>query len=321
MPDSEAQVPMLYRRFGKTDLMASAIGFGCNRIADPSRDRAEVLATLQEALERGLNYFDTADVYNRGESERLLGEALRGRRDGVILCSKAGKRHAWPDRVKDLLRPYVRRLRAGSRTGPGIVEKLSRIRPAQNFESAYIVHAVEQSLRRLRTSYLDVFLFHNPSPEVVREGQLFEAAARLTRRGLIRHYGVACGSDLLNSPETLANLLEDPNLVALQMRINVFATTTIERVLPLVSGRGVAVTAFEPLGKGALLGDARIRGASEENAGRTAAELALRFVLDQAAVSVVLVGMTNRRHLAENLAALDAPALTAGELAGLSSAT
>lgn len=312
---------MQYRRFGKTDLKVSAIGFGCNRIADPSRERGEVLATLHAALERGVNYFDTAGAYSRGESERLLGEALRGRRDRVTLCSKAGKRHGRPERIKELLRPYVQRLRDRSSTGTNVVKALSRIRPAQNFDAAYIVQAVERSLRRLRTDYLDVFLFHNPSPEVVRDGQLFEVAARLKARGLIRHYGVACGSEVLESPETLSKLLEDPNLIALQMRVNLSTTTTIERVLPMVGSRGVAVVAFEPLGKGSILTDARIRGVLSRGSVRTAAEFALKFVMAQAAVSGVLVGMTNRRHLAENLAALDAPELTAGELAELTGAT
>jgi len=312
---------MQYRHFGNTELKASVIGFGCNRIADPSRERREVLATLHAALERGINYFDTADRYDFGASERLLGTALRGRRDRVILCSKAGKRQDGLERIKDLLRPYARRLRERSNAGGSLVETLRKARPSQSFDSAYIPQAVERSLRRLRTDHLDVFLFHNPSPEVIRDGRLFETAARLQARGLIRHYGVACGSDVLEHPEALGRLLEQPGLAALQLRVNLSATGTLERVLPRAARSGVAVVAFEPLGKGAVLSDARVREAMALSAGRPAAELALKFVLAQPAVSVVLVGMTRRHHLEENLAAVNSPALTADELAALSRST
>ena len=305
---------MQHRPLGTTGLEVSPIGVGCNRLTHPSRDRREVVATLEAALDQGINYFDTADYYGFGASERLLGEVLSGRRDQVVICSKAGKRHGPVERLRDRLRPYAQRLRKRSSSAREVITAVTKARPAQRFDEAYITQSVERCLQRLRTDYLDLFLFHNPQPETVGDGRLFELGTKLQARGLIRHYGVACGSELLEDPKSLERLLAAPGLAALQMRVNFSTAGTIGQVLPPAAGKGIPVIAFEPFEKGALLSHPHLDAALAGHPGYTAAQLALSFVLAQPAVSVVLVGMTRRAHLAENLAVLEAPPPELGAL-------
>ena len=104
---------------GTTDLRPSVLGFGCYHVGAPSRDRKEIEATLRSAFERGITYYDTADVYDDGESERVLGRVFRGDRDRVIICSKSGKR--FDPALKTVLRvsPYVKSNRSSCASAPG----------------------------------------------------------------------------------------------------------------------------------------------------------------------------------------------------------
>ena len=97
------------RRLGKTELKPSVLGFGCAQIASMSTayPRREVAATLQAAMEHSVNFFDTADVYGQGDSERLLGEIIQGRRQHAILCTKAGLTLGAPQYAVRLVKPFV----------------------------------------------------------------------------------------------------------------------------------------------------------------------------------------------------------------------
>lgn len=303
---------MEYRRIGQTDLEASVLGFGCNRIAE--RDRREALATMERAIGAGITYFDTADRYGNGASERLLGEVLKGRRDRVIVCSKAGKKYGPLVRIKDRLRPVIKHLRGRSATAAGAVEAAKKSSLVASFDPAYIARSVERSLSRLATDYLDLFLLHNPPAGAAFDDALFAALDRLKERGLIRYIGVSCGPELWGNPEALAALLARPALAALQMRVNLQQPGPIERVLPLTRTAEVSVIAYEPLGKGTLSTDPRLQEALAKLPERTPAQAALQFVLQQPGIAVVLVGATQRRHLDENLAALTRPHLTDQEI-------
>jgi aryl-alcohol dehydrogenase-like predicted oxidoreductase len=309
---------MEYRDLGKTGLKASIIGFGCNNIAAGGRSRGEVIATLEGALDHGISYFDTADRYSFGASERLLGEVIKGRRDRLVICSKAGHPLGLQQRLKDLLKPWARRLKR-SKTGTRMVGAVRDSFDQHCFEPAYITLAIEASLRRLGTDYLDVFLLHNPPPPVIHDGAVFAAVRRAKQRGLIRHYGVSIPQVVLHQEDVLKRLLADPQIGVLQTRLNVHYHAAATKLLAEAAAKGIAGIAFEPLGKGDLMDDPAFRDALSAHPQRTAAQTALRFAMAQPGVSVVLVGTTQRSHLEENLATLDTPALTPDELRHLTS--
>jgi len=301
------------RRLGETDLEASVIGFGCNRIAAHPRQRAEVIATLELALDRGIDLFDTASSYDGGESERLLGEVFRGRRRELVLCSKAGHSF-WAALPFEISRPprIARRLLRSE-----AVQKLAaplRVRGSQrNFRSRWLSRAVELSLRRLDTDYLDLFYLHNPPPEIVADDAVFETLEALRDRGLIRYFGISCATDA-RSDEALA-CLRHPGVSALQVLVNPLESIDLEQIAPRARERGVGIVARQPFHKGAIFWDPRLRETLARNPQRSPAQTALRLALQLPGVERVLVGMTQRHHLEENLAALETPPLAPDEVA------
>ena len=153
---------MNYRTLGRTGLTVSEIGLGCWQLASSAwgtQDSRESDRIVQVALDQGCTFFDTAPGYGAGRSEILLGQALKGRRSQVVLCSKFGH----------------------PAEGPA------------DFSVAALRPAIEASLRRLQTDYLDVLLVHNPPPESLdgRRSGLYEALAALQQSGVLRAYGVS----------------------------------------------------------------------------------------------------------------------------------
>jgi aryl-alcohol dehydrogenase-like predicted oxidoreductase len=172
---------MKLREFGKTALRVSELGLGCARIGGVFQsDSKAFINLLSGACDAGINFFDTADMYSQGESEKLIGRALRSRRDQIIIASKAG--YALPAQrrlaamLKPILRPAVQLLKIRRDRLPS----MSRGTITQDFSAAYLQRAVEGSLRRLRTDYLDLFQLHSPSLEVIERSvgraDLFQAS-------------------------------------------------------------------------------------------------------------------------------------------------
>src|SRR5579871_6674816 len=165
---------MRYNSFGKTGLQVSEIGFGCARLGGiiaQSASKREPVDALQRAYEQGITFFDTADMYTQGESETLLGRAFAGKRDKVIIASKAGyclpSQRKLVARIKPLVKPVVRMLGIKRQSLPtGVSGKLS-----QDFSADYLTGAIEASLRRLNTDHLDLFQVHSPSTEVIASGE------------------------------------------------------------------------------------------------------------------------------------------------------
>jgi aryl-alcohol dehydrogenase-like predicted oxidoreductase len=312
---------MEYRRLGKTGLRASRIGFGCNRIAQSAapNHRREVEAILETAFERGINFFDTADVYSNGESERLLGKLFRGRRERVILCSKAGYRPwalvPWSRWVSPLL-TGLRRLRPALNRNP---RSGGKPRPPRNYAPRILRLGVEGSLRRLGTDYLDVFCLHSPPPEVVADERVFEGLEDLKQAGLIRHYGVSFAA-AATSDEVLC-ALRHSGISILQVLVNPLKAIDLERIVAPAAAAGIAIVGRQPFHRGAVF-ESRYRSALfSSRPDRTVAQTVLRSVLQRPGIDVVLTGMTTREHLDENLAALAAPPLSAQEINRLYSLT
>ncbi len=237
---------MHLRAFGKTDLMVSEFGLGCARIGGIFQgDAAGFVKLLSAARDSGINFFDTADMYSQGESEALIGRAFRGLRGRVVIASKAGyslpKRRMFAARIKPILRPAIRLLGIRRDRLPAS----ARGALAQDFSPEYLRKAVEGSLRRLRTDYLDLFQLHSPPADVVERGEWEPALDALKRAGKIRHYGVSC-----DSVEAGLAALRYPGVSSLQFPVNLFERRAAEALLPQSRVAGVAGIARECLANG-----------------------------------------------------------------------
>jgi aryl-alcohol dehydrogenase-like predicted oxidoreductase len=293
---------MNYRALGATGLRVSEIGFGTwglggdtgGAVSYGATDDDTSRAALRCAVEQGINFFDTADIYGFGHSEELLGEVFEQCRDRVVIASKVG---------------YV------------AVSK-------QDFSIAHLRAALEKSLRRLRSDYVDLYQLHDPPIVLLRERpEILGLLEEFRVAGKIHAWGIST-----RSPEEARMAVEEFNTPCLQVNFNL----TDQRALAgglfeLCRQRKVGVIVRTPLCFGFLTGkyssargfdakDHRSRWSPEqlqrwENANEsfrflfeanphdTPAQLALRFCLSFDAVSTVIPGMLNNEHVCENAAA------------------
>ena len=237
------------RAFGKTDLKVSEYGLGCARIGGIFQgDASGFVDLLSAARDAGINFFDTADMYSQGESEALLGRAFRRRRGEIIIASKAGyclpARRKLAARLKPFLRPVIRLLKIRrDRLPAGTRGALS-----QDFSPSYLRQAVEGSLRRLRTDYLDLFQLHSPPTEVVERGEWEPVVEALKRAGKIRYYGIAC-----DTVQTGLAALRFPGVSSVQFTLNLLEQRAVDALLPQARAKGVAFIARECLANGLLV--------------------------------------------------------------------
>lgn len=301
---------MEYRTLGSTALKVSVIGFGAWAIGGMgwgSVDDAESLRALQAALDEGVNFIDTADAYGEGHSEALVSKVIHGHRDQVIIATKMGNDFYHHPRRK-------------------------------NFSPDYVNYAVEQSLRRLATDYIDVYQLHNPSLDVIREGAVFEALDRVKEAGKIRHWGVSIGP-----PSEGLAVLQNTRPATLQLVYNLIHRDPEESLFPQCQQQNIGVIARVPLASGLLTGkfDATTRFAPDDHRSRwspetmhanlerveqlrflaherTMAQAALWFAIQQPVVSVVIPGAKTVKQVQENVRTLETPRLSPSELAQVS---
>ncbi len=331
---------MRYRPFGSTGLLASEVGLGCARLGGvfQGSSRTELVALLRRAHEAGITLFDTADIYTQGESERLVGDAFRSVRGEVIIATKFGYRlpaqKQLVHRIKPLLKPIVRHLGLT----PGQLH--TRVRGTlaeQDFSPGHIVAAVEASLRRLRTDYIDVYQLHDPSPEVLRRGEFVGPLERLQDQGKIRCWGIAP-----QHPEHVLAAIDYPSLASVQVGLSALEQSALDAAIPRAAARGAAIIGRQVYASGLLTRSyeniephdldpepsvasrkqAQLQhfGIVADRCGRTRAELALKFALGCDDVSVVLLGISRAAQLQESLRALAAAPLSAEEYQLLTSA-
>jgi aryl-alcohol dehydrogenase-like predicted oxidoreductase len=322
------------RPFGRTDLIVSEFGLGCARIGGIfQREPLEFLNLLSRAFDSGINFFDTADIYSQGESERILGRAFRGRRDQIVIASKAGyvlpAQRRLVARLKPLVRPALKLLRLRRDQLPSAV----RGALAQDFSPAHLTRAVEGSLQRLGTDHLDLFQLHSPPTDVVEAGAWIAALEALKREGKIRYYGISC-----DSAEAAQAALSHPGVSSIQIVVNLLERDAIETVLPRAHSQGTAIIARECLANGLLAKDAsaidfaantRSAAEAERKAAQVAsyrqvartngcslAHVALQFVSRLEGVSVSLVGVSVLSQL-EGLLSDGTLAADRGEMRGI----
>ena len=305
---------MKTRQLGKSGLKVSAIGLGCMGMSEfyGPGDETEAIATIHRALDLGVYFLDTADMYGLGANETLVGKAIRDRRSQVVLATKFGN-------VRDATGKFV-----------GV-----------NGRPEYVRSACDASLKRLGVEVIDLYYQHRVDSQVPIE-ETVGAMRDLVGAGKVRFLGLSEAA-----PQTLRRAVKVHPLAALQTEYSLWTRDVESEILPVCRELGIGFVAYSPLGRGFLTG--RIRKLEDlaetdwrRNSPRfqaanlernlelvrrlertakakrcTAAQLALAWVLAQGEDIVPIPGTKRRRYLEENMGALRVR-LTSGNLKGLS---
>jgi len=301
---------MQHRSLGNTGIKVSEIGFGAWAIGGPAEASGtpfgwgrtnddESLAAIRRARDLGVTFFDTADSYGFGRSESLLGIVLSRARQNVVIATKVGV----------------------TRASDGSLRK--------DFSRQHIFHAVDGSLKRLRTDYIDLYQVHNPALDDLRREEIQEAMDRLQEIGKIRYWGVS-----ISTVQEGVEIINRGWGNALQVLYNVLNQEPAQELFPLAKQKGYGIIARVPLASGLLSGKfrpettfatddvrqnfltaKRLEEAAPRidemksiigGASKSLAEAALQFVLAEEAVSTTIPGARNARQVEMNVAASDA---------------
>lgn len=320
--------------FGATGMSVSEIGFGGSRIGGVFADRnsgKEALNVLAKSLDAGVNFYDTSDVYAQGESEALIGTAFRGRRQQVILATKAGyclpARGNIVRRIKPLVRPLVNALGLKRSSLPaGAAGALS-----QNFSPAYLTNTLESSLKRLRTDYVDLYQLHSPGVQFMQSssfGESLQALEKLKSQGKLRFYGIAT-----EHPEDAKFCLSAPGISSVQLGFGLLDLDALEHgTLAAAQARGLAIIARGCFGGGLLkdgLDEEQLKAATSKwrhvlalrslcgQLGRPVLDAAFQSCRSTPGIGVTLLGMRIESQLRDNLRYAQAERLSAQEYSAL----
>ncbi len=311
---------MNYRPFGRTGWLVSEIGFGAWAIgADWGRvSDDDALDALREAIRRGVNFIDTADVYGDGRSERLVAKVVREFPERIYVATKAGRR----------LNPHL----------------------SEGYNRANLTAFVERSLTNLGVERLDLLQLHCPPTQVYYMPEVFGVLDDLVKAGKLQYYGVS-----VEKVEEALKAIEFPNVQSVQIIFNIFRQRPAERFFPLAKEKAVGILARVPLASGLLTGkmsretqfedsdhrkynrrgesfdvgetfsgvDFETGLASVEELRRilppgvSMAQFALRWILMFDAVSLAIPGAKNPKQAGDNAAAADLPAIDDGRMAAI----
>ncbi|AKG35894.1 aldo/keto reductase [Paenibacillus durus] len=293
---------MKKRELGKSGLEVSALGLGCMGMSEfyGSLDEDESIRTIHRAIEMGVTFLDTADMYGVGRNEELVGRAIKGQRDSVILATKFGN------------------VRAADGTPLGI-----------NGRPEYVKQACDASLKRLGVDHIDLYYQHRVDPNTPIE-ETVGAMADLVQAGKVRFLGLSEAS-----PRTIAKAHAVHPIAALQTEYSLWSREVEDEILPLCRELGIGFVAYSPLGRGFLTGQIKSFDDLEENdyrrfaprfqgdnfrknldlveriheiakeKGCSSSQLALAWLLSRGDDIVPIPGTKRRSYLEENAGALD----------------
>lgn len=288
---------MKKRKLGKSDLWVTELGLGCMSIGTDEKAAREIIET---ALDEGINYFDTADLYDFGENERIVGSALKHVRENVILASKVGNR--WNQD------------KSGWSWDPS---------------KSYLKEAVKQSMKRLDTDYIDLYQLHGGTIED-RIEETIEAFEELKSEGYIRYYGISS-----IRPNVIREYVKKSHIVSVMMQYSILDRRPEEEALALLQEHGVSAVTRGPLAKG-LLSDKMLEKVSPKGyqdysqeelltvlpvlkdklaSDRSFTEIALQYNLAHPAVASVIAGASSPQQVKANASAINSPSLTGDEIA------
>lgn len=274
---------MRINQLGSSELYVSEIGLGCMSLGT---DEGQAVKLIHEALDRGVNFLDTADLYDKGRNEELVGIAVQGRREDVIIATKVGNRRV-PG--KD-----------------GLVWDPSK---------DYIKSAVKDSLRRLGTDYIDLYQLHGGTLDDPID-ETIEAFEELKREGWIRYYGISS-----IRPNVIREYVAKSNIVSVMSQYSILDRRPEEEVLDLLAENGISAIARGPVARGILSdrGQAKaekgyldynknelldiLKRLEEVGPGMDLSHLAIRYAVAHAAVACTIPGASSLEQLLQNLAA------------------
>ncbi|MDM5189804.1 aldo/keto reductase [Bacillus sp. DX4.1] len=281
------------RQLGNSDLYVTEMGLGCMSLGT---NETEAIRIIDEAIDLGINFLDTADLYNYGQNEEFVGKALRGKRDQIVLTTKVGNR--W---TAD---------KNGWSWDPS---------------KAYIKEEVKESLRRLQTDYIDLYQLHGGTIEDHID-ETIEAFEELKQEGVIRHYGISS-----IRPNVIREYAKRSNIVSILMEYSLLNRRP-EEWFPLLRDNQISVIARGPLAKGLLTdnNERKIEKVKEKDylsysfneltetvttvkeitKERSLTETAIQYCLHDQAVATVIPGASSITQLRENVRAGNQPPLT-----------
>lgn len=287
---------MKKNRLGSSDLYVSEIGFGSMSLPNSEK---EALYLVDKAIDEGINFIDTADLYDFGRIEKVLGKALKGKRDHVILATKAGNH--WEAGKKDWY---------------------------WDPSKTYIKEAVKNSLVRLQTDYIDLFQLHGGTIEDPID-ETIEAFEELKDEGVIRYYGISS-----IRPNVIREYIEKSSMTSVLMQYSILDRRPEEEIFSLLKENNISVIARGPVGKG-ILSENGLEKVPEKgyldysskelqllvsrlkektNSGRLLSQTAIRYCLAGPTVATTIPGASQEKQLLENINTINTPELSHDEI-------
>ena len=309
---------MKYRHLPRTDLDLSEVGFGLWTLGTTWWGRieeSEKVRLLEKAVELGITFYDTADTYGEGYGEEVLAKALRHERHNIVIATKFG--YDFYDSV----------------------ERIGHQERTQRFEPDFIRFALEQSLRRLKTDYIDIYQLHNPRIDTIEKDEVFDLLNELVKEGKVRYHGSALGPDIGWFEEGEASMRER-HVQSLQIIYSILEQEPARQFFPIAEDEQVGLISRVPHASEVLTdryaqppifdaSDHRAHRKQEwlaqalkkadqvkflaEETGRTMAQSAIKFCLAQPTIVSVLPNITNMQELTEYAASPDTPDLSSEE--------